>query len=376
MELIFNEIIKELTKTEQSVVKKDNINDNEGLIPILLKRVPNDNLDDLIEILKQSVLPSVYSETNDEEINNLFDKIEKNKKLLFEKEIQEKIEKLIEKRTEKDKQVIIKKTSDISKFILVMEKFLNEAISSSDNGSQKVLSIKEKIQNINLADGGLEQLTSIQNELVNAASSIEEEMNTVNKKLITGKNTVQELEEKVKILEKELKKTKSESMKDHLTGLLTRRAYDSEIKRIESFYQRNDTLYAVVFFDLDHFKDINDTYGHEGGDVILSTFAKVLDKNTRDHDIVGRYGGEEFVSIVHFKLQRELLAYLKRIKTIVTQNSFVYNNQKIKVTFSAGVAIRDNYDSYQNAIQKADMLLYEAKENGRNQIKLDNGTVI
>ena len=110
--------------------------------------------------------------------------------------------------------------------------------------------------------------------------------------------------------------------------------------------------------------------------MVLSTFGKILNKNTRDHDIVGRYGGEEFVAIVHYTLNSELLQYLKRIKTIVTQNSFVYKNQKIKVTFSAGVAIRSNYSSYENTIQQADMLLYQAKDAGRNQIKLEDGRSI
>ena len=227
------------------------------------------------------------------------------------------------------------------------------------------------------ANGGVaKQASDLQTELIDAASSIEEEMNTVSDKLQSGKTKVQELEEKVNSLEEELTKTKNESMKDHLTGLLTRRAYNDEIKKIESSYKRHNTQYAVVFFDLDFFKKVNDTYGHECGDVILSTFAKILEKNTRDHDIVGRYGGEEFVAIVHFNLNRELLQYLKRIKTIVTANNFKYKEHEIKVTFSAGVAIRANHESYDSALQKADMLLFEAKENGRNQIKLEDGKTI
>ena len=149
-----------------------------------------------------------------------------------------------------------------------------------------------------------------------------------------------------------------------------------EMKKIESSYNRINTQYAIVFFDLDHFKKINDTYGHEGGDVVLSTFGKIINKSVRDHDIVGRYGGEEFVAIIHFNINRELLQFLKRIKTIVTENSFLYKDQKIKVTFSAGVALRSSYDSYENALQKADMLLYQAKEAGRNKIILENGMEI
>ena len=318
---------------------------------------------------------SICSKTNDE-IDELFTQIEKDVNLLFKKEIQDKIEEFINKRFERDKKVVVERTSDISKLVVLMEEYLNDAISSNGSGSKLVLNIKEKIESINVSENGFEALTKLQNELVTAAISIEKEMNTVTSKLETGKTKVQELEEKITTLEEELNKTKIENMKDPLTGLLTRKSFTDEVVRIESSYVRINTQYAVVFFDLDHFKKINDTYGHECGDVVLSTFGKILNKSIRDHDIVGRYGGEEFVAIIHFNLNRELLQFLKRIKTIVTENSFLYKGQKIKVTFSAGVALRGSYDSYENTLQKADMLLYQAKENGRNKITLENGMEI
>ncbi|QKJ23622.1 GGDEF domain-containing protein [Poseidonibacter lekithochrous] len=369
------DIIENLSPRERSEVNSNNIDSIQKLIPLLLKRVTPENVEPLASLLRKSVLPSICLDVDDK-IEHLFIKIEANPQLLFKEEVQGKIEDFILKRFEADKKLVIEQTSDISKFVTLMGQYLNDAISSSGNGSKNVLSIKEKIQSIDLNANGLKELEQLQTELVSAAGSIEDEMDTVSDKLKSGKSKVQELEEKVKTLEEELTKSKSESMKDHLTGLLTRRAYDEEVKRIESHYKRSNTQYAVVFFDLDYFKKINDTYGHDCGDVILSTFAKILDKNTRDEDIVGRYGGEEFVAIVHFNLTRELLQYLKRIKTIVTSNSFLYKGNKIKVTFSAGVSIRPNHDSYENTIQKADMLLYEAKENGRDQIKLEDGRTI
>ena len=369
------DIIENLSPRERSEVNSNNIDSIQKLIPLLLKRVTPENVEPLASLLRKSVLPSICLDVDDK-IEHLFIKIEANPQLLFKEEVQGKIEDFILKRFEADKKLVIEQTSDISKFVTLMGQYLNDAISSSGNGSKNVLSIKEKIQSIDLNANGLKELEQLQTELVSAAGSIEDEMDTVSDKLKSGKSKVQELEEKVKTLEEELTKSKSESMKDHLTGLLTRRAYDEEVKRIESQYKRSNTQYAVVFFDLDYFKKINDTYGHDCGDVILSTFAKILDKNTRDEDIVGRYGGEEFVAIVHFNLTRELLQYLKRIKTIVTSNSFLYKGNKIKVTFSAGVSIRPNQESYENTIQKADMLLYEAKENGRDQIKLEDGRTI
>ena len=374
MNEVFKNIFEQLSPKEKELVNSNNLDSPEKLIPLLIRRVNPQNVQHLALLIKQSLLPSICSKTNDE-IDSLFDQINKDSNLLFTKEIQDKIEEFITKRFERDKRVVIERTSDISKLVFLMEEYLNEAISSNGSGSKNVLNIKEKIEAININENGLEALSKLQNELVNAASSIEKEMNTVTK-LETGRTKVQELEEKVKTLEEELTKTKTENMKDSLTGLLTRKAFAKEVKKIESAYTRINTQYAVVFFDLDHFKKINDTYGHECGDVVLSTFGKIVNKSVRDHDIVGRYGGEEFVAIIHFNLNRELLQFLKRIKTIVTENSFIYKDQKIRVTFSAGVTLRSSYDTYENALQKADMLLYQAKESGRNKIVLENGMEI
>ena len=375
MNIEFENILSQLSDEEKKEVNQNNIDLPEKFIPLLLRRVHPQNVQELAALIKQSVLPSICPKTDDE-IDQLFSRVEKDPNLLFDKKVQNKIEDFINKRFERDKKVVIERTSDISKLVLLMEEYLNEAISSNGSGSKNVLDIKEKIASINVDGNALESLVTLQNELIHAATSIEKEMNNVTSKLENGKTKVQELEEKVKTLEAELSRTKTESMKDHLTGLLTRRAFSEEVKRIESAHERIKTQYAIIFFDLDHFKKLNDTYGHECGDVVLSTFGKILNKSVREHDIVGRYGGEEFVAIVHFNLNRELLQFLKRIKTIVTENSFLYKEKKIKVTFSAGVAIRSSFDTYENTLQKADMLLYQAKENGRNKIILENGMEI
>lgn len=375
MKELFKNILSQLSEKERQIINSANISSVENLIPLLLKRISPNNVEQLASLIKQSLLPSICPKTN-EEIDTLFTLISKDSNLLFQKEIQDKIEDFILKRFERDKKVVIERTSDISKLVILMEEYLTEAITSNGSGSKNVLNIREKIEAININENGLEALSKLQIELVSAASSIEKEMNKVTNTLESGKSKVQELEEKIKTLEDELNQTKTENMKDGLTGLLTRKAFTEEMKKVESSYKRINTQYAVVFFDLDHFKKINDTYGHEGGDVVLSTFGKIVNKSVRDHDIVGRYGGEEFVAIIHFNQTRELLQFLTRIKTIVTENSFLYNDQKIKVTFSAGVTLRSSYTSYEDALQKADKLLYQAKETGRNKIILENGMEI
>ena len=259
MSIDFENILKHLNEQEISIVKSSNIDSAIKLIPLLLKRVHPENVHILATIIKQSLLPSICEKTN-EEIDKLFTQIDKEPNLLFDKKIQQKIEEFTTKRFERDKQVVIEKTSDISKLVVLMGEYLNEAISSNGSGSKNVLNIKEKIQTINIKENGIEALTKLQNELINAAASIEKEMSNVNNKLESGKSKIQELEEKVKTLEDELTRTKNENMRDHLTGLLTRKAFSDEVKRIESSFNRINTQYAVVFFDLDHFKNLNDTY--------------------------------------------------------------------------------------------------------------------
>lgn len=372
----FKKLVHHLDKSEQQIIKEQNITTMEDMIPILLNRVATKNLNSLASLFQRSITPSISIDL-DENLAKFSIKIGNSPSLMFEEDIQKEMQDFITKRFEADTKVVKQKTEDIAKLVTLMGQYLNDAITSNGDGSKNVKSIKDSIQSIDTKNrNGYEELSKLQSKLISAAMSIENEMSEVGEKLKTGKTKVEELEEKVRTLEEELEIARKESVKDHLTGLLTRRAYEREVQRIESEFERNSTQYAVVFFDIDHFKEINDTYGHEGGDVILSTFAKVLQKETRDLDIVGRYGGEEFVAIVHFNLNRELLKYLKRIKSIIRQNKFVYKDYKIDVAFSAGVAIRNNHHSYDNTIQKADILLYEAKESGRDRIILEDGTII
>lgn len=371
----FQELVSKLSKNEQIEIQSKNISTFEDMIPILLKRVSKDRVNTLAELFQKSITPSISINLN-EDLQKFSIKIGNSPALLFEEDIQKEMQEFITKRFEADKQIVKQKTSDIAKLLTLMGQYFNDAIKSSGMGSQEVSNIKSQIQSIDLEKSGMKELSDLQSQLIDAALSIENEMSNVGEKFSSGRGEIQSLQDKVKKLEAELDRTREESAKDHLTGLLTRKAYEEAVEKIESEFARNNTQYAIIFFDLDHFKSINDNFGHDGGDVVLSTFAKVLNKNTREHDILGRYGGEEFVAIVHFNLKRELLKYLKRIKAIINENSFIYKNQKIKVTFSAGVAIRNNHDTYDGTIQKADLLLYEAKEGGRNKIVIEDGTII
>ncbi len=170
------------------------------------------------------------------------------------------------------------------------------------------------------------------------------------------------MHEQIQKLQENLSKAEEEKSIDYLTEILTRRAYVLEIERVENEYSVFDSKYALVFFDIDHFKVINDSYGHDCGDAVLATFAKILKKLTRTEDIIARYGGEEFIAIVHYKNIIEVTNYLSRAKNIITNNKFLYKDLKLNVQFSAGVTFRKNYNSYDETIKEADKLLYNAKK--------------
>ena len=147
-------------------------------------------------------------------------------------------------------------------------------------------------------------------------------------------------------------------------------------KKTEKQFFIFETNFAVVFFDIDHFKKINDKYGHACGDEILKSFAKILKELTRKEDIVARYGGEEFVALINFRDKIELIRYIKRVKNAFLNSTFIYKEHKINITFSAGVTFRNNYNSIVDAQTKADELLYEAKNKGRDKVIFDDGTVL
>lgn len=369
----FADTVSKLSKNEQLFIKENDLTTFEDIIPLLLKRVNKDGIESMANIIKDSLQPSITINLN-EDLHAFSVKIGDSPELLFESDIQEEIKKFIEQRINLDKNELDQKAKEIAKVMTYITKYLAEAIDSNSHGSSHISDIAKDIESLDASNHN--DLVHMKVKLVDAAKSIESAMSQTTDKLKDGHTQVQKLQNKIKQLESELESSKKESDTDHLTGLLTRRAYDRQSSKIEELYIRNNVNYALVFFDIDHFKKVNDDYGHDAGDVILTTFAKVLLKSTRDLDIVGRYGGEEFVAILHFNNEDEIKDYIKRVKSIITGHKFKYNKLKIPITFSAGVTIRDQNSSYDDSIHNADKLLYQAKNTGRNRIIFQDGTIL
>jgi diguanylate cyclase (GGDEF)-like protein len=113
---------------------------------------------------------------------------------------------------------------------------------------------------------------------------------------------------------------------------------------------------------------INDTFGHEAGDVILKHVGKIFRKRVRDTDIVGRYGGEEFLTILPNTPLTGAKVFAEKIRRAIESFEFLYKGERIDVTISGGVANRKDFNSLKELIEGADRYLYEAKEAGRNRV--------
>lgn len=155
---------------------------------------------------------------------------------------------------------------------------------------------------------------------------------------------------------------------DHLTGLLNRRAFMENAQTLRKRLARRGESVAVLMFDLDHFKSVNDRFGHSAGDEVLRLFARVTKASTRLDDIIGRFGGEEFIAIVPGDIEvAEKIA--ERVRTAFENAGAVIENQPIAATVSIGAA--SSYDAaitVDALIAKADAALYRAKHEGRNRV--------
>lgn len=162
--------------------------------------------------------------------------------------------------------------------------------------------------------------------------------------------------------------------KDTLTGLFNKGYGMEQLRYHFDLTKRITTPMAVFIFDIDHFKAVNDTYGHACGDRVLKTIAHVIKNCSRTVDIVSRYGGEEFL-ITGFVVDADAAMILpERIRKTVLEMVFFYEGKNINITISAGVALwNENIKSPEELFKMADKALYEAKNNGRNKVVLYKG---
>jgi diguanylate cyclase (GGDEF)-like protein len=162
------------------------------------------------------------------------------------------------------------------------------------------------------------------------------------------------------------------SSTDRLTSLYNRGHWEEVLRLEHARHVRYGTSAALVMFDIDHFKRVNDTYGHQCGDRVIQRVADVVREHTRDADIAGRYGGEEFAVLMPDTDKHGGAMFAERLRAAVEALDVMHEGESIHCTISLGVAdmVRP-IDDYKTLIERADQALYASKENGRNRVSVD-----
>ncbi len=156
---------------------------------------------------------------------------------------------------------------------------------------------------------------------------------------------------------------------DTLTQLPNRTHIEQEL--VSRFHELNrlKIQFGLLFMDIDHFKQFNDTYGHDLGDEVLRIAARTLRASTRPYDLVGRWGGEEFVCIIrNVKNTLELLDIANRTRMLVSQSTVGVKDRLLSITVSLGATLALPSDDIETLVKRADNLMYKSKTNGRNQV--------
>ena len=162
---------------------------------------------------------------------------------------------------------------------------------------------------------------------------------------------------------------------DALTGFYNRRQLEERIKQEFSSSQRQKTPLCGIMTDIDHFKNVNDTYGHAVGDLVLKTVSKVIRSQLREYDVAGRYGGEEFALLLPFTKLNEAKMVAERLrdsiektKIDISEVNSESSDKEISVTISLGIYELKETDNEEDLLKNADKALYQAKGTGRNRV--------
>jgi diguanylate cyclase (GGDEF)-like protein len=169
---------------------------------------------------------------------------------------------------------------------------------------------------------------------------------------------------------KRLTETLRESaLQDAMTGLHNRRFLEEYVETLVATTKRHQTSLAILLLDLDYFKMVNDTHGHDAGDAVLKAIAELLKQNVRASDLVIRFGGEEFLILLPDTHGEAAVKVAEKIRSTVEQHKFRIAGGELKKTISVGVALfPEDSETFWQTLKYADVALYRAKDEGRNRV--------
>ncbi len=181
---------------------------------------------------------------------------------------------------------------------------------------------------------------------------------------------LQAMEEETETLRSQVQEERRQAFTDALTGLPNRFAYQERLEQEYERWKRYGSPLSILILDVDHFKRINDTYGHQAGDKALRIIARELSLAIRKTDFIGRYGGEEIVVLLPETDAKAALQAAEKLRKRVEECGFHFREKRVTITVSCGVSEYREGDTPESAFERADQALYEAKKNGRNRCEV------
>ncbi|MGX5914363.1 diguanylate cyclase [Aliidiomarina sp. Khilg15.8] len=264
-----------------------------------------------------------------------------------------------------------------------VSKVLARAVHSADVTHEAQSDLSGRLENqVSQLSESVEQATSLQDlkattqkHIALISSTLTEkhqleaaERTELKKQLLSMQARLEDVESEAKMYKRQLTEQKFKSLQDSLTRLPNRAAFE---ERLQLEYQRWQSYAApltIAIVDIDHFKVINDSYGHIAGDKTLQVIANMLKKSLRDTDFVCRYGGEEFVILFPQTTIETACELLEKSRHRIKSIPFKFKNTSISITISAGVACFNADDNNISVFERADRALYQAKDNGRDRV--------
>lgn len=213
----------------------------------------------------------------------------------------------------------------------------------------------------------LESLTGLVREMVEESRAVQTVVSQTQTRLNDEHAKASELTERVRLLEDEIRKLSDEVSTDPLTQIANRRGMMRAFEAEQAKMLRNGTVLSVGLLDVDNFKKLNDTLGHQTGDEALKFLSRRVGECLRPVDVVARYGGEEFVVMLPETDVDEAQQVLTRLQRTLSAEFFTHEDKKVFITFSAGVTLYRSGEPIEATLDRADVALYEAKRTGKNR---------
>lgn len=249
---------------------------------------------------------------------------------------------------------------------------------SAENRNKLDQSVSEQMKELQLSSTNATKLEPLKKVISNRLANITKEIQEHNQKeAIQRQKTQQQLDElnlRIQDIESEssdlkskLKIANNQALRDTLTGLPNRNAYNERLESELARWKRYHSPLSLIVWDIDHFKNINDRYGHKAGDKVLLLIAKQLSEHSRETDFISRFGGEEFTMLLPNTNAQSALILANQLRQAIEKTGFNASGNSVDITISCGLTEFIEGDTDEIAFDRADRALYQAKEKGRNQ---------